>query len=528
MKGKRNSQGSALTKAFSVLLAAAVCAGAVPMINSVQAADEFEDVTDQTGSDSTTFEDWDEWQGDDSSSSSSAESVKPAPSTPAPSAPAPSAPAASENTPAPAPKAQEAPATPEASGAQAGLEEAGEPEMLLEDAEVRYGDKENPRKSAVTLDGIDVSNWQKTIDLKNVDADFVILKATGGLGFVDKSFERFADDILSSGKLFGFYHYANDIGYKAGPEEEAAFFYAQTEQYIGKGIPILDYEDPELLRTGTDWAYRFLEHYYALSGVKPMVYMSSHWARSLDWTKIADAGYVLWVANYGKNEEQVGYRETEDCKTDGYGTGAFEEYWMHQYTSNGKLDGYEGRLDLNKFYGTISDWQSLTIPEPLNRPMFRLYNTYTGEHFYTGSRAEQRELIRMGWKDEGTGWIAPKNGKNVYRLYNPNDGDHHYTMDVNERDTLIGLGWNYEGIGWVSEDKDKGTPVYRAYNPNAKTGTHHYTTSKDEINELVKHGWQDEDIAWYGLDVDAGIKEMKEAESVNTSGQQTYRNNAKF
>lgn len=373
------------------------------------------------------------------------------------------------------------------------------------------GDIDNHRQSSTVLDGIDISHWQKTIDLDLINADFIICKATGGTGFIDRSFDYFAQKILDSGRLFGFYHFANDSGYEGTPQEEAKFFYQQTEQYIGKGIPILDFEDHDVLTKGASWALEFLETYYQLSGVKPMLYTSSHYTRTIDWTPVAKAGYPLWVANYGKNDEQQGYRETAEVRTDMLGTGAFDEYYMHQYTSRGKLDGYEGNLDLNKFYGTKDEWRMLSQPEGVSKTLLRLYNPNSGEHFYTSSREEKRILTSVGWMDEGLAWTTPRYGKNVYRLYNPNSGDHHYTVDVNERDTLISLGWKEEGIGWLAvEDRKKGIPVYRAYNPNAETGAHHFTTSVEEINALVAMGWENEGVAWYAVDPNAPLPESAE------------------
>ncbi len=384
-----------------------------------------------------------------------------------------------------------------------------DPDQSMESGQT-YGDKENPRPSETTLDGIDISNWQSGIDLDKIEADFVILKASGGKSFKDKSFHRFAKQTLESGRLLGFYHFASDFGHEGTPEEEADFFFHQVESYIGKGIPILDYEQSDLLRSGSDWAFRFLQRFYDLSGVRCMLYTSSYFSRSIDWKQVADAGYPLWVACYGKNEVQEGYRPTEETKTDGFGTGAFKTYYMHQYSSQGRLEGYGSNLDLNKFYGTKADWQKLCLPDPVNRPMYRVYNYYSGEHFYTGSKSEYTQLILAGWKDESIAWISPKEGKNVYRLLNPNTGDHHYTMDVNERDTIIGMGWIYEGIGWVSEeDSNKGYSIYRLYNPNAETGTHHYTSDLNEIRELVAWGWEFEDIAWYGLDLEKAVQDIQ-------------------
>jgi endoglucanase len=51
--------------------------------------------------------------------------------------------------------------------------------------------------------------------------------------------------------------------------------------------------------------------------------------------------------------------------------------------------------------------------------MYRLYNNRSGEHFYTASEAEKKNLVNLGWRDEGIGWVAPeKSNHPVYRLYN--------------------------------------------------------------------------------------------------------------
>ncbi len=139
------------------------------------------------------------------------------------------------------------------------------------------------------------------------------------------------------------------------------------------------------------------------------------------------------------------------------------------------------------------------IKEEQTIEMYRLYNSTSGEHFYTRDLNEKDTLVRLGWKYEGIGWYAPKFSQTpVYRLYNKNVGDHHYTTDKNEKDTLVKLGWNDEGISWYSDDS-KTIPLYRQYNPNAKAGSHNYTTSKEESDSLCSIGWKAEGIGWYAL-----------------------------
>ena len=134
--------------------------------------------------------------------------------------------------------------------------------------------------------------------------------------------------------------------------------------------------------------------------------------------------------------------------------------------------------------------------------MYRLYNKWTGEHFYTADKDEQKNLVKVGWTDEGTGWIAPtKSNTPVYRLYNSyvEGGDHHYTMSKDERDACVKAGWTDEGIGWYSDD-NKTVALYRQYNPYAVSGLHNYTTNINERYNVVAAGWTDEGLAWYGVD----------------------------
>ena len=131
--------------------------------------------------------------------------------------------------------------------------------------------------------------------------------------------------------------------------------------------------------------------------------------------------------------------------------------------------------------------------------MRRLYNPYSGEHFYTASAVEKVALVKLGWNYEGLGWLAPTSSNApVYRLYNPYSSDHHYTMSARERDALKVIGWQDEGTGWYSDDA-KATPLYRQYNPYVSVGAHNYTVNREENDYLVTLGWKAEGIGWYGL-----------------------------
>ena len=159
------------------------------------------------------------------------------------------------------------------------------------------------------------------------------------------------------------------------------------------------------------------------------------------------------------------------------------------FTVSGKVTGYQSSVKA-----------SVRVCEKQN--MYRLYNKYTGEHFYTASVKERDTLRNLGWKYERVDWVAPSESNTpVYRLYNKYvaGGGHHYTTSASERDALVKLGWIDEGIGWYSAENVGSRALYREYNPYAKTGTHNYTLDKHEHDTLVSLGWHDEGTAWHSV-----------------------------
>jgi GH25 family lysozyme M1 (1,4-beta-N-acetylmuramidase) len=204
----------------------------------------------------------------------------------------------------------------------------------------------------MSLKGIDVSNWQSGINVAAVPCDFVIIKATQGVKYVNPDCDRVYQVAKRAGKLLGVYHYfsGND------PVKEADFFVSQTKGYIGEAILVLDWEagDNKLFSKGQEVAIKFLDRVRELTGVKPLIYMSKSVCRSMDWSKVVAGDYGLWMAQYANNEP-TGYQEKP--WTDNKGTGAFKFVAIHQYTSTGRLKGWSGNLDLNIAYMSAEAWK---------------------------------------------------------------------------------------------------------------------------------------------------------------------------
>lgn len=88
----------------------------------------------------------------------------------------------------------------------------------------------------------------------------------------------------------------------------------------------------------------------------------------------------------------------------------------------------------------------------------------------------------------------------MYRLYNQWSGDHFYTANYGEYEHLHSLGWSQEGIAFFSADKDTGAPIHRLFNRWFARDTHLFTTDKSEYDNLVKIGRSGEGIALRALE----------------------------
>lgn len=206
------------------------------------------------------------------------------------------------------------------------------------------------------LKGIDISHHQKGIDLGAIATDFVIIKATEGNGYTDEMCDTFYQRAKSLGKKLGVYHFARpDLGNSA--EAEADWFVKETLGYHKEAMLILDWESGNL--QDTTWARKWLDRVYSKTGVRPVIYMSASVMRSADWGDVVAGDYGLWVANYGSNNGTA-----QETVFNNYPLKYWSFYALWQYTSKGRLNGYNGKLDLNYFSGDESAWDKYAGGSP--------------------------------------------------------------------------------------------------------------------------------------------------------------------
>lgn len=206
----------------------------------------------------------------------------------------------------------------------------------------------------MAMNGIDISNWQKGIDLAVVPCDFVIAKATQGTGYTSPDCVRQVEQAMSLGKKVGVYHY---IGGQ-GAVSEMDFFIDSIKNWVGKVMIVLDWEQGENRAWGNlGYLEQCIARVKERTGIPPVVYAS---ASVFPWDLCRKHNCGAWVAQYADNNP-TGYQDAP-WNEGKYGC------MMRQYSSHGRLPGYGGNLDLNKFYGDPAAWDKYANPNGAAQP----------------------------------------------------------------------------------------------------------------------------------------------------------------
>lgn len=203
---------------------------------------------------------------------------------------------------------------------------------------------------------IDIASYQSGIMLdvlfQNNPIDGVIVKTTGGTGYVNPFASDWLEWLIQNNKPFGFYHFLEDGYGQTSGTQEADFFIDNSWKYFGKGIPFVDWEGAAL-KFGTQYPIDFLKRVKDKTGYTCGIYMSRS-RISRDFLQVTDC--PLWVAQYADYNVVDGF--VEDPWKNG-SVSPWAQETLRQYTSSGKLAGYAGRLDFDKFYGNLNDWNRL-------------------------------------------------------------------------------------------------------------------------------------------------------------------------
>lgn len=209
------------------------------------------------------------------------------------------------------------------------------------------------------LHGVDISGWDAGIDTKVLTADFVIVKSTEGVQgtIYNPNYRSMADRAAESGKLIGFYHYANG----GDPIAEADSFYESIKSYTGRAVACLDWEGQgnRLFGSGQDvvWCLRFMDRLKDRMGCLPLLYTSKGVCNRYNWQSVASK-YPLWGAEYAY-EDYIwqGYQSNPWQSNDKWGAWGTVDLFQYGYVNpkpnNG---GISTGLDGDILYGTAETW----------------------------------------------------------------------------------------------------------------------------------------------------------------------------
>lgn len=190
------------------------------------------------------------------------------------------------------------------------------------------------------MNGIDISIYQQNIDLRNIDKNikYVYIKATEGVNFIDKAFHKNTQNAKDSGLKYGFYHFMSEA---TEPSQQAIDFYNAIKQYDYSLIPVLDIENNTKGRTKTqvtDRVLQFLNKFKELSGIDCIIYTYTSFESAYLDSRVAN--YKCWIANYNGGNSYPSPI-------------IFKNYVGHQYSGSGRVQGYNGQIDVNNFTSAI-------------------------------------------------------------------------------------------------------------------------------------------------------------------------------
>lgn len=196
------------------------------------------------------------------------------------------------------------------------------------------------------IKGIDVSKWQKAIDWKKVKADgieFAIIRASLGKNDKDETFEDNYSEAKKTGIKVGAYHYCYASSVAEAKTEAENFLKAVKGKNFEYPLTV-DMEDKSIQglskATLTDIANAFLNTVRD-GGFNTMVYASKSWFDDkLDASKLGN--HRIWIARYN---DTLGYQGRYD---------------LWQYSSEGKVDGISGNVDLDYCYTDVESSSSKT------------------------------------------------------------------------------------------------------------------------------------------------------------------------
>lgn len=205
---------------------------------------------------------------------------------------------------------------------------------------------------------LDISEWQtpNTINYDKLakSLDGVIVRIQYGSRYIDKHYKTHIAEFQKRGVPVAVYAWVRGVS-NSDMEKEATDFYNRAKAY-NPTFWWLDVEEKSMsdMRTGIE---KYRTKLKSLGAKKVGAYIANHLYAgfNLDTSKFDG----IWIPTYGSNNGQY----------NGSNPTATSNYNLHQYTSNGRLAGYNGPLDLSRIAkGKFSDFFGTTTANKPSTP----------------------------------------------------------------------------------------------------------------------------------------------------------------
>lgn len=187
---------------------------------------------------------------------------------------------------------------------------------------------------------IDISHHQNptNIDYNKLSnqVDLVIIRTQYGSKLIDKHYKTHYKEFKKRGVPTAAYAWVRGISIE-DMKKEAIDFYNRTKD-LEPSFWFLDVEEESMsdMRSGVSAYIGMLRK---LGAEKVGIYVGHHLYEKFNLNlEEVDA---IWIPHYGRNDGTPNSKPNYTCD-------------IHQYTSKGRLDGYDGDLDLNRLTGSKS------------------------------------------------------------------------------------------------------------------------------------------------------------------------------
>lgn len=253
--------------------------------------------------------------------------------------------------------------------------------------------------------GPDISAWQGNIDIKAIasQVDFFIFRGFAGRT-KDSKVDRDVNLAIECGKPYGLYIYSYALNTAQAREEAQRLITLANSYSVKPSFLCIDMEDADgYKRRNRMPSNQTLKDIctvegeaFEQAGYYAMVYASSSWFNNqLAGLTRFDKWVAHWPTSGGKQKGMATSPDGENASRCG----------IWQFTSDGHLNGYNGRLDMNYAYkdfvlGKQSNPAPVVNPEP---PVIQTSNSYIVQSGDCLSKIGSK--LGVNWKD-----IASLNG----------------------------------------------------------------------------------------------------------------------